>query len=55
LGYVFAHLPGIAKYMWGTHVHWSSTAWIVLGCELLTVPLLLGVTFYIQSRKTDFL
>jgi len=55
LGYVFAHLPNISKYMWGTTVHWNSTAWIVLGCEVLTVPLLLGVTFYIQSRKTDFI
>ncbi len=55
LGYAFAHLPGISMYMWGTHVHWNSTAWAVLICELLTVPLLLGVTFYIQSRKTDFL
>ena len=55
LGYVFAHLPGIAKYMWGTRVYWSSTAWIILICELLTVPLLLGVTFFVQSRKTDFL
>ena len=55
LGYVFAHLPSISRYMWGTRVLWSSTAWIVLSCELLTVPLLLGVTFYIQSRKTDFL
>jgi len=55
LGYVFAHVPGIAKYMWGTRVYWSSTAWIILICELLTVPLLLGVTFFVQSRKTDFL
>ncbi|MGB6192180.1 MAG: ABC-2 transporter permease [Terracidiphilus sp.] len=55
LGYVFAHLSGISKYMWGTQVQWSSTAWIILICEVLTVPLLLGVTFYIQSRKTDFL
>jgi hypothetical protein len=55
LGFVFAHLHGISMYMWGTRVQWSSTAWIVLGCELLTVPLLLGGTFYIQSRKTDFL
>jgi len=55
LGYVFAHVRGISTYMWGTHVQWSSTAWEVLICELLTVPLLLGVTFYIQSRKTDFL
>ena len=55
LGYVFAHLHGISMYMWDKRVYWSSTAWIVLICELLTVPLLLGTTFYIQSRKTDFL
>jgi hypothetical protein len=55
LGYVFAHLRGISTYMWGTRVHWTSTAWIILICELLTVPMLLGVTFYIQSRKSDFL
>ena len=55
LGYVFAHVRSISMYMWGTRVHWSSTAWIILICELLTVALLLGVTFYIQSRKTDFL
>lgn len=55
LGYLFAHLPGISMYMWGKQVHWSSTAWAVLICELLLVPLLLAATFYIQSRKTDFL
>jgi hypothetical protein len=55
LGYVLAHLPGIANYMWGKRVYWSATAWIILICELLTVPLLLGVTFFVQSRKTDFL
>ena len=55
LGYIFAHLRGISMYMWGTRVQWTSTAWIILICELLTVPMLLGMTFYIQSRKTDFL
>lgn len=55
LGYVFAHLHGISTYMWGKRVQWTSTAWIILICELLTVPMMLGVTFYIQSRKTDFL
>ncbi len=54
-GYLFAHLRGISAYMWGTHVRWTGTVWTVLAAELLTVPLLLGVTFYIQSRKTDFL
>jgi ABC-2 type transport system permease protein len=54
LGYVFAHLRGISSYMWGKQVHWTGTAWTVLVAELLTVPLLLGITFFVQSRKTDF-
>jgi ABC-2 type transport system permease protein len=55
LGYLFAHLPGISRYMWGKQVYWSPTAWTILLCELLTLPLLLGTTFLIQSRKSDFL
>ncbi|KAA6457239.1 hypothetical protein DYQ86_23190 [Acidobacteria bacterium AB60] len=55
LGYVFAHVPGIATYMWGPRVHWTPAAWTILAGELLTVALLLAMTFYIQSRKTDFL
>ena len=55
LGYVYAHLRGISHSMWGNQAHWTPTAWIVLLAELLTVPLLLGLTFFIQSRKTDFL
>jgi ABC-2 type transport system permease protein len=55
LGYTFAHLRGISTYMWGTRAYWTPTAWIVLAAELLMVPLLLGLTFFIQSRKTDFL
>lgn len=55
LGYVFAHLHGISNFMWGNRVHWTPTAWIVLCAELLVVVLLLGMTFFIQSRKTDFL
>jgi ABC-2 type transport system permease protein len=54
LGYLFAHLRGISSYMWGKQVHWTGTAWAVLVAELLTVPLLLGITFFVQSRKTDF-
>ncbi len=54
-GYLFAHLKGISKYMWGTQVHWSATALTVLVAELAFVPLLMWLTFLIQSRKTDFL
>lgn len=54
-GYVFAHLHGISREMWGAQIQWTPTAWIVLTAEVLMVPLLLGLTFFIQSRKTDFL
>ena len=54
LGYVFAHLSGMSAHMWGMQVRWTGTAWTVLIAELLMVPLLLGMTFYIQSRKTDY-
>jgi ABC-type Na+ efflux pump permease subunit len=55
MGYIFAHLRGISAFMWGTQLRWTPTAWMVLLAELLMVPLLLGLTFYVQSRKTDFL
>jgi hypothetical protein len=45
-----SHLDGIRMYMWGTRVHWSSTAWIILISELPTVTLLLSVTFYTPPR-----
>ena len=55
LGYAFAHLRGISTYMWGQQAHWTPTAWTVLVAEALTVALLMWLTFFIQSRKTDFL
>jgi ABC-type Na+ efflux pump permease subunit len=55
LGFAFAHLRGISAHMWGQQVHWSPTAITVLLAEFAMVPLLLGLTFFVQSRKTDFL
>lgn len=54
-GYIFAHLRGISPEMWGKQMHWTATSWTVLLAELALVPLLLGLTFFIQSRKTGFL
>ena len=54
-GYVFAHMRGISPEMWGTQVHWTSTASTILLAEFLVCALLLGLTFFVQSRKTDFL
>ncbi|MFY9748861.1 MAG: hypothetical protein WA891_19520 [Acidobacteriaceae bacterium] len=54
-GYVFAHTRGISPEMWGTRVQWTGTASAILLAEFSVVALLLGLTFLVQSRKTDFL
>ncbi|HSY89833.1 MAG TPA: ABC-2 transporter permease [Candidatus Binatus sp.] len=55
LGYVFAHIGGIAKGMWGSTIQWSGAASAVLLAEFTTIVLLLGVTFFVQAKKKDFL
>ena len=55
LGYVFAHIGGIAKGMWGPTIQWSGAASAVLLAEFATIVLLLGATFLEQSKKKDFL
>jgi len=55
LGYAFAHIAGIAKGMWGPTIQWSGAASAVLLAEFATIGLLLGVTFFVQGRKKDFL
>jgi ABC-2 type transport system permease protein len=54
-GYYVAHLAGIAKGMPGHEVMWSSAASILLLAEIAGIGLLLGGTFFFQSRKKDFL
>jgi hypothetical protein len=55
IGYVVAHISGIAKGMWGSTIQWSRAASTVLLVEFTTVALLLGVTFFVQAKKKDFL
>ena len=54
-GYYVAHVAGIAKGMQGHEVMWSSAASILLLTEIAGIGLLLGGTFFFQSRKKDFL
>ena len=51
-----AHMRGISAQMlrW-PRCDWTATALTVLLAELLMVPLLPAATFFVQSRKTDFL
>jgi ABC-type Na+ efflux pump permease subunit len=55
VGYYVAHLPGIAKGMFGSSVMWSSTASLALLVECASITLILCLTFFFQSRKRDFL
>ncbi|MDY7092161.1 MAG: hypothetical protein SX243_04230 [Acidobacteriota bacterium] len=53
--YTVAHLPGIAERLEGQSAAWSSTEILVLVGELAVIGLILGSTFVLQARKTDFL
>jgi ABC-2 type transport system permease protein len=55
IGYVVAHMGGIAKGMWGPTIQWSGAASTVLLAEFATIGLLLGITFFVQAKKKDFL
>jgi len=55
IGYLVAHIAGIAKGMWGPAIRWSGAASALLLGEFATVALLLGVTSFVQSKKNDFL
>jgi len=55
VGYLVAHIPGIAATMFGVRVLWDSTSIGIVLAEFASVLLLLTLTFLVQSRKTDFL
>jgi ABC-2 type transport system permease protein len=55
VGYLVAHVPGIRGQMWGTAIYWNATATILVASEFALIALLLGGTFFIQSRKKDFI
>jgi ABC-2 type transport system permease protein len=55
IGYLVAHIAGIAKGMWGPTIQWSGAASALLLGEFATIALLLGVTSFVQSKKNDFL
>jgi ABC-2 type transport system permease protein len=53
--YYVSHIPAIAATMKGNRIIWSPPAVALLAGESATILLLLGLTFWLQSRKTDFL
>ena len=53
--YTVSRLPSIAATIKGQDMVWTPAALSVLAAELLTIAVLVGLTFWLQSRKTDFL
>ena len=54
-GYWVAHIHNIANGMESTKLMWTSSASALLVAEFCAIALLLGLTFFFQSRKQDFL
>jgi len=55
IGYLVAHIASIAQGMGGSSIQWTPAATTLLLGEFAFIALLLGSTFFVQSRKKDFL
>jgi ABC-2 type transport system permease protein len=53
--YWVSHIPSIARTMKGHVAIWSPAAVTTLVAEIAVILLLLGLTFFFQARKTDFI
>jgi ABC-type Na+ efflux pump permease subunit len=52
--YLLVRNPAIQANMRGPVIVWSKEILTVLGTEFAIIVLILGLTFYLQSRKRDF-
>ncbi|HYF64715.1 MAG TPA: ABC-2 transporter permease [Herpetosiphonaceae bacterium] len=53
--YYVAHLPSVARAIATDSAAWNSAEIALLGGEVAAIAGLLGLTFWFQSRKTDFI
>ncbi len=53
--YYVSHIPAIAATLKGPSILWSRPAVTLLLAEVAVILLLLGLTFWLQGRKTDFI
>lgn len=53
--YYVSHIPSIAAAMKGPRIVWDQPVITLLLVEIAVIVLLLGLTFWLQSRKTDFI
>lgn len=53
--YSVSHISSIARPMTGQHAVWSPAALSILFAEIAAIALVVGLTFFFQSRKTEFI
>jgi ABC-2 type transport system permease protein len=54
IGWWIVRFPDIGGTMAGAVMRWSSTATALLTAELAAIALMIAITFFVQSRKKDF-
>jgi ABC-2 type transport system permease protein len=52
--YFLTRVPGVMAHSASAVVVWSPATMKILVTELVLIPLLLGMTYFVQSRKRDF-
>ena len=55
IGWWIVRFPDIGGTMKDATVRWSSTATVFLAAEFAAIALMIAITFFIQSRKNDFI
>jgi ABC-type transport system involved in multi-copper enzyme maturation permease subunit len=53
--YYVSHLPGMAAANAGPTAVWSASILTILAVEAVTIVAAIGITFWLQGRKKDFL
>lgn len=55
VGFSIVRLPGIGHTMSSHTIQWSRTSILLLLIEFSAIALMIGIAFFIQSRKRDFI
>jgi ABC-type Na+ efflux pump permease subunit len=55
VGFSIVRLPGIGHTMRSHTIQWSRTSILLLLIEFGAIALMIGIAFFIQSRKRDFI
>ena len=54
VGWSIVRLPGIGQTMSSPTIQWNATSILLLLAEFGAIALMLGIAFFVQSRKRDF-